>query len=121
MKYSVNNYVNAFIPAIKKTSQGQTIVGFMNLLQKTGDIKHSKKIIEAIHKKMVNEKGGKWVNIEVARNSTLKKETFKHQFSEKDHLNFNINPELIAGVRITVNTEEELNNSLWGKLSKLFK
>lgn len=121
MKYSVNNYVGAFTQAVKKSSQEQVVASFVKLLKKTGDIKHSQKIVEAIHKKIVNEKGGKWVNIEIARESALKKEKLKHDFSEKDHIDFKINPELVAGVRITVNGEEELNNSLQGKLNKLFK
>ena len=120
MRYSVNNYVDAFTQTVK-TDSNEAVGGLVKLLKKTGDIKHSKKIIEAVHKKMVNEKGGKWVNIEVARDSALKKETFKHKFSEKDHINFNINPELVAGVRITVDGERELNNSLQSKLNKLFK
>ena len=120
MKYSVNNYVDAFVQTIK-TAPHEAIGGFIKLLKKTGDIKHSKKIIEAIHKKMVNEKGGKWVNVEVARESALKKEKLKHSFSEKDHVDFKINPELVAGVRITIDGESELNNSLHSKLNKLFK
>lgn len=121
MKYSVNNYVGAFTQAVKKSSQEQVVASFAKLLKKTGDIKHSQKVIEAIHKKLVNEKGGKWVNIETARELALKKEKLKHNFSAKDHIDFKINPELIAGVLVTVNGEEELNNSLRSKLNKLFK
>lgn len=121
MKYSVNNYVGAFTQAIKTAPQVQVMDGFIKLLKKTGDIKNSNKIIEAIHKELVNEKGGKWVNIEVARESALKKEKLKHNFSGKDHVEFKINPELVAGVRIIVDGESELNNSLQSKLNKLFK
>ena len=120
MKYSVNNYVDAFVQTIK-TAPHEAIGGFIKLLKKTGDIKHSKKIIEAIHKKMVNEKGGKWVNVEVARDTALKKEKFRYKFSDKDHIDFNINSELVAGIRITVDGERELNNSLQSKLNKLFR
>ncbi len=121
MKYSINNYVSAFTQAIEKMPHGEAIESFVKLLKKTGDIKHSKKILEAVHKKLVNEKGGKWVNIEVARESALEKETFKNKFSEKDHVDFRINQELVAGVRITIDGEEELNNSLQNKLNKLFR
>ena len=120
MKYSVNNYVDAFVQTVKTAPHG-AVSGLVKLLKKTGDIKHSKKIIEAVHKKFVNEKSGKWVNVEVARDLALKKETFRHKFSEKDHLNFNINPELVAGVRITIDGERALNNSLQNKLNKLFR
>src|SRR3989344_5300618 len=112
MKYSVNNYVDAFVQTIK-TAPHEAIGGFIKLLKKTGDIKHSKKIIEAIHKKMVN--------VEVARDTALKKEKFRYKFSDKDHIDFNINSELVAGIRITVDGERELNNSLQSKLNKLFR
>ena len=121
MKYFVNNYVQAFTQAVRRSSHEEVIGSFVKLLKKTGDIKHSKKILEAVHKKLVNEKGGKWVNVEVARESALKKEKIKHNFSEKDHIDFKVNPELVAGVRITINGESELNNSLQNKLNKLFK
>ncbi len=121
MKYSVNNYLSAFAQAVKKSSQKEVVSGFIKLLKKTGDIKHSEKIIEAIHKKLVNEKGGKWVNVEVARESALKKKLLKNKFLKKDHVDFKINPELVAGVRITIDGEKELNNSLQSKLSRLFR
>jgi len=120
MKYSLKNYVDAFIQVIEKTSHQEVVDGLLKLLKKTGDIRHANKITEAIHKKLVNEKGGKWVNVEVARDTALKKEKFRYKFSDKDHIDFNINSELVAGVRITINGEEELNNSLQGKLNKLF-
>ena len=82
MRYSVNNYVGAFIQATK-TNPHEAVGGLVKLLKKTGDIKHSNKIIGAIHRKLVNEKGGKWVNIETARESALKQGTFKHKFSAK--------------------------------------
>lgn len=121
MKYSINNYVSAFTQAIKKSPHEQVVASFIKLLRKAGDIKHSGKIFEAIHKKLVSEKGGKWVNVEVARESALKKEELKHKFSEKDHLDYKINPELVAGVRITIGGENELDNTLNKKLKILFK
>ena len=120
MKYSVNNYVGAFTQAIKMAPNEAT-GGLVRLLKKTGDIKHFNKIVEAIHKKLVNEKGGKWINIETARESALKKEKIKHNFSEKDYIDFKINPELVAGMRVTVDGEEELDNTLNQKLKNLFR
>lgn len=124
MRYSVNNYVKAFSELLKEAPANRhenISASFIKLLQKTGDIKHKEKIIEAIHKKLVNEKGGKWIDVEVARESASKKGMLKNKFSDKDHLNFKINPELVAGMRITVNGEEELDNTLQNKLNKLFK
>jgi len=119
MKYSINNHVQAFTEALEKVSPEQAVERLVKLLKKTGDIKHSKKIIEAIHKKLVNKRGGKWMEIETARESASTKE-LTSKFSNKDHVKFKINPELVAGVRITVNGEEELDNTLANKLKKMF-
>ncbi len=122
MRYSLNNYVGAFTEALKVTSQDKAKEGLVKLLSKTGDIRHSGKILSAIQKKLVHDKGGKWVSIETARElSTANVTSLKHKFSEKDHVEIQINPELVAGVRVTINGEEELNNSLQSKLNKLFK
>ena len=123
MKYSVNNYVEAFVETLAASDKkDQVITNFIKLLKKTGDIKHSKKIFEAIHKKLVNSDGGKWVDIDTARElSEAKLKPLISKFSKKDHINLNINKGLIAGVRVTVNGEDELDNSLNKKLNKLFK
>jgi|SRR3989344_5274135 len=122
MKYSVNNYVSAFTEVIKKTPQESVVTSFVKLLKKTGDIKSGPKIIEAIHRKLVNSGGGNWVKIETAREISEKKnKELKNNFSKKDHIIFNANPELVAGVRITINGESELDNTLNNKLNKLFK
>lgn len=121
MRYSVDNYAKAFMQAVKNVPPGQAVDGFIKLLKKTGDIKQSKKILEAVYRKLVHEKNGKWVNIETAREIVeTKMALLKHKFSEKDHVDVQVNLELIAGVRITVNGEEELDISLRGKLNKLF-
>ena len=114
--------MEAFIQTLKEGTQKDVSAGFIKLLQKNGDIKHFKKITEAIHKKMINDKGGKWINIEMARKiSSSKQEILKDNFYQKDHVDFKINSGLVAGVRITIDGQEELDNSLDNKLKKLFK
>ena len=120
MRYSVNNYVEAFAEVVKEVPQDKAVNGLLRLLVRTGDIKHSGKILESIHKKLVIEKGGKWVNVEVAREQMPKKALLKSKFSGKDYIDYKINPELVAGMRITINGEEEVDNSLHNKLKKLF-
>ena len=51
----------------------------------------------------------------------MKKEKIKHNFPEKDYIDFKINPELVAGMRVTVDGEEELDNTLNQKLKNLFR
>ena len=107
--------------AVEAVPPRQATVNFIKLLKKTGDIKNADKILEAIHKKMVRNKGGKWVKIESARDITRSRaKSLKSRFSKKDNVTFNINPELVAGIRIMVNGEEELDNTLTKKLNKMF-
>ena len=122
MKYSINNYVEAFAQSLAISDKNDEVIsGFIKLLKKNGDIKHSKKILDAVHRKLVNSEGGKWVTIETARELSAENlKSLKHNFSEKDHIDFKINSELVAGVRVTLNNEEELNNSLQNKLKKMF-
>jgi len=122
----MNNYVEAFTEALAEVSgtaeKDKVISNFSKLLRRTGDIKSGAKIAAAIHKKMVNNENGKWVNIESARQlSDSKSRSLKSKFSKKDNITFNINPELVAGVRILVNGEEELDNTLNQKLNRLFR
>ncbi len=124
MKYLLNNYVQALTQALEQNPHDKEniISNFVKLLKKTRDIRSSAKIIEAVNKKLVNDKGGNWVNIEAARKlSESNQKSLKNKFSEKDNINFNVNSELVAGVRLTINGEEELDNSLNNKLKKLFK
>ena len=122
MKYSVNNYVEAFVGTLASSDKkDQVVTNFITLLKKTGDIKHSKKIFEAIHKRLVNSDGGRWIDIDTARELPESKlKPLMNKFSKKDHINFNINKGLVAGVRVTVNGESEMDNSLAKKLKKLF-
>ena len=122
MKYSLDNYVGAFTQAFEKTSREDVVASFVKLLKKTGDIKFAGKIIEGIFKKLVKNDEGRWVRIETARElKEAASKSLKDRFTKKDHLTFDVNPELVAGVRITVDGEEELDNSLQNKLNKLFK
>ena len=120
MKYSINNYVDALIETLAVSEKNDEVISnLFKLLKKSGDIRHSKKIIEAVHKKLVNSEGGKWITIETARNSASTDE-LRNKFSEKDYVELKINPELVAGVRITLNEEQELNNSMNKKLKRMF-
>lgn len=124
MKYSTNNYVNALAGALKETPDEKkdiVLANFVKLIGKNGDMPKRDKIVEAVHKKIVNMNGGKWVDVELAREASEPRlRIIKEMFTDKDHVDFKINPALVAGVRIKVN-EKELDNSLQNKLKKLFK
>lgn len=123
MKYALNNYVKAFINALEVQKDKDAIVSnLVKSLKKSGDIKNSRKIINGIAQELIRRGGGNLIRIETARElSEERKELIKGKFSAKDRLVFDINAQLTAGIRITVNGEEEVDNSLNNKLNKLFR
>src|SRR5256885_733961 len=125
MRYSINNYVEALVGALDDASadkKDKIVANFVKLLEKNGDLSQRDKIIEKVHKKVVNLNGGKWITVELARETTEPKlRLIKESFSKKDHISVKLNPTLTAGVRITIDGEKELDNSLNNKLKKLFK
>ena len=125
MKYSINNYVDALVQVLGDAPderKEEALKNFVTLLSKNGDIAKRNKIVEAVHKKLVNSNGGRWVIIELARETDNRKlDLIKGSFSAKDHVDVRINTRLVAGIRVTVDGEEEMDNSLDNKLKKLFK
>ncbi len=125
MKYLINNYVDAFldvldeIPAVERAS---IVPNFIKLLKKNGDISHKDEILNKIQRKAVSLNGGNWVIVELAREASVSQiDNIKKNFSKKDRVEFKLNPSLVAGVRVTINGDQELDNSLNNKLKKLFK
>lgn len=124
MKYSIQNYVNSLTEVLKESSRENfelILKNFVKIILKNGDISKRDKIIEAVHKKTVQLNGGHWINIELARElSEPKMRIIKEAFSEKDFIDFKINPTLVAGLRITVDGNREIDNTLKNKLKKMF-
>jgi len=125
MRYTINNYVNALAGALGETpddKKGLVLKNFVSLIAKNGDLPKRDKIVESVHRQIVNSNGGKWVTVELARETTEPRmRIMREMFSDKDFINFKINPALVAGIRITINGEDEIDNSLQSKLNKLFK
>ena len=125
MKYSPEIYAKAVTEALEETPAGkkdETIQRFLLILEKNGDLKRVDKIINSISKHLTKKAGGKHIEIEIARElpEKLTKEISKN-FSKHDRIEISINPTLVAGSRITIDGERELDNSLARKLHKLFK
>ena len=124
MKYSVSNYVKAFVEIaadLKPLEMERALSSFVNVVSKNGDLPHMDKIVDEIHRELVTGNGGRWVELEVAGEASIPLlEKFTKSFSSKDHVANAINSSLVAGVRITIDREYELDNSLSGKLKKMF-
>ena len=124
MKYAPNIYAQALVRVIKETPKSkheEVVKNFCDVVRKHGDLGHADKIIEAIAQLETHEKGGKVVNVEFAREmpAAAIKKVIK-EFKAHDLVSVKITPALVAGVRITVDGEKEMDGSLQHKLNKLF-
>ena len=126
MKYAPKIYARAFAEiAAEKMSANEEkkIIGnFLSLIKKNGDWRSLEKIIGESEKNLAVKNGLKRILIETARELPRETEKLTSQIAGKNDLvERKINPELIAGARITVNDTEELDMSLARKLQKMFR
>lgn len=124
MKYSPETYAKAFgelLETIPASGHKKLVDNFIAAIRKNGDYGRMGKITEAVEKTVVKKNGGRWIRVEFARavDGSLRSDVEK-KFSAKDRIEEMINPEIIAGVRITIDGEKELDNSMRRKLNKLF-
>ena len=89
---------------------------FLKLLEKNGDIKYYRLILAAAEKRLLEKTGNKKIVLEIARPSQKKVKVGK----KGDVIEERINPGLIAGIKIIVNGEKQLDFSLKNKLDKIF-
>ena len=124
MRYSPTLYAKAIREVIKETPKphhDDVVKNFCEMVAKNGDLTSSPKIVVAIAEQEAHEHGGKVVNVEFAREmseAAIKKVT--KRFHAHDLVSVKVTPALVAGVRITVDNEKELDESLQRKLNKLW-
>jgi F0F1-type ATP synthase delta subunit len=124
MRATPRIYADALLSALEgvKASEEKTILRrFIAAVTKRGDRSRLPEIIRAVEKRHIINEGGRWIEIETARelpDRTLAGLT--RTFDRKDHVETVIRPNLIAGVRIRVNDDQELDYSLDRRLRKLF-
>ena len=124
MKYTPETYALALHDTVSRApseKRREIVKRFAALLRRTGDIARAGKIIRAFEKLTVKKSGGRWVEIEFARPLDAKLASkIGKLFAAKDRIEETINPALIAGARVTIDGEQELDNSLARKLKKMF-
>jgi len=122
MSYSTTLYAKALadILAKKPADIQQLTERFLTLLQSNGDLQKADAIIEATQKELLRQSGNKTVRIETAR--TVNDSALRKRWVKKgDIVETIVHPELIAGVRVTVNDERQLDVSLKKQLETLFR
>lgn len=124
MKHPAHIYAKAFNEAMRQVPEGkhrEVITRFIRLLERNGDITRIREITEAIERYEVVQKGGKWVLLEYARRIAKNHEKIvANQFSSKDRVETRENPSLVAGTRITIDNETQLDYSFAAAIKKIF-
>lgn len=124
MKYKSKDYANALVEILKdeKISDKKISQGFIKLLERQGDLKKSKEIIEVAEFLIAKKSGKKSVVIESARKlSEHQKNMLLKNTDKQDIIKEKINKDLIAGVKIVVDGEKQLDQSMLKKINNLFK
>lgn len=120
MKYSPRQYAKAFVAALEMTPKGKEEAACRALLalaKKNGDGRGLDKAVQEIERLLARKKGGRSVLIESARAGEPKsRKELLRRLGKNDIVREKISPELVAGVRITINGEQELDRSLAGML-----
>src|SRR3989344_1143796 len=113
MKYKAKEYAKA-IAQIEKFDARK----FFQLLLKNGDLKKAKEIVRLAEKFILAKSGNKKVVLETAR-KTGSQEIAKKIIAKGDIVEEKINPALVAGVRVIINDERQLDFSLQKKLQQI--
>ncbi len=122
MKYNVKDYAIALADVMlgPKISDKKIADNFFKVLEKNRQLKNAKKIVELAQKYYLEKKGNKSVLLETARKTDVKS-VLKSILKNGDAVEEKINPELIAGIKVIINNEKQLDFSLHKKLQEIFK
>lgn len=124
MKYSPENYARALIEELQKTESVQSnelVKNFVSQIIRNGDFLSVDKILQRVEIESTKVLGGKNIEIEFARVVDKRLvEELSGVFTKQDMVNIKINPSLVAGVRITIDGEKELDNSIAKKVREIF-
>lgn len=94
---------------------------FVKLLLQHKLISKSDKIISLAQDYMLQGEGNKIVSIETAREMNASQKKLASGFIKQgDKVSYNINTNLIAGIKITINNEKQLDFSLRRNLDEVF-
>jgi len=123
MKYRPEIYAKALAKALAEQPASQTNIlkRFVRLLSRSGDLGQSQQVLSSIEKTFTTASGGRMVEVDFAHEPTVKtKQRVSNLLTAKDHVDYRINPNLIAGLRVTIDGCRELDNSFSRKLRQIF-
>lgn len=104
-----------------KTEGKKIADNFLALLIKAGLRKKAKEILDLAEDIVLKKQGHRKIILETARKLNAKdKEKLAGLAKPGDAVKEKINPELIAGVKVVVNGEKQLDMTMKNKLQKIF-
>ncbi len=125
MKYSPRLYAAAFADIASRklgaAEQAKIVKNFLAVILKNNDTHELKKILAETDRLLREKTGTRKVVLETARDLKPSPQAIlKHFLKKSDVVETNINPDLIAGLRLTINDQEQFDGSLKRKIDKLF-
>ncbi len=125
MKYSTRIYAAALVKALNTpgaNSPEQAVKKFVELVRKNGDGILLKRIVKETADSINKNSGIRRIVIESARELNVHDKEKIVGFAKPDDIvTEKINPELIAGVRIIIDDELQMDGTLRGRLDKMFE
>jgi F0F1-type ATP synthase delta subunit len=126
MKYAPHVYAKALVevladsPGHRKKSDDELAKNFIALVRKNGDERQLRKILEEASRFARGKSGVRKVVIASARElSASQSEHIDHFIKPGDVVVRRIDPDLIAGIKITLNDELQFDGSLKNKLNQV--
>lgn len=118
MKYKPKIYAQTIAELIIEKKSEKIHKNFLKILLKNGDFKKAKEIMILAEKILLRKTKKRKIVLELARERSIKNLHLFYQ--ESDLVKKMVNPELLAGIKVTMNEEWQLDYSLKGKLDQLF-
>lgn len=123
MNYSAKLYAKAFTETLLEKDKilvDQKIKNFLELIKKNRDQRKLKEIIRLADKFINQRTGRRKLLIESARPLSPENEKIVNTIAKpSDSLEKKVNPDIIAGLKITINDELLLDGSFSKKLTKI--
>lgn len=125
MKYKAKDYAMALseltLKEVTLAQEKKLSDNFLKLLKKNGDISKVKKVIDLAETLFFKKTGSKKVILETAREINSKQKRLLESLIKKgDIIQERTNKELIAGIKIVVNDEKQIDFSMQKKLENIF-
>jgi F0F1-type ATP synthase delta subunit len=120
-RISPKQYAAAFLDSIESgVAEGVVIEGLLRAIVSRGDMNKRGEILAAVEEGSVRRGGGRVVKAGFAHALGIsERREFLNSWGKEDRVTITVEPELVAGVRILVNGESELDMSLGARLDKV--